>query len=212
MDVLYFAYQFIHCCALGLFPPFLTIVKSAALNICIYVFEYLFSILLGIYLWVEFLGHMIILYLTFGGCFGFFLQGKRHNQRNGTWEFMWARQPVQFVSTPLSQPLTLSLPSSYSRERWVLWVTYTPGLSPVGLCLAAPEKTVRWCTVSSHEANKCYSFRDNMNNVLSVDGPHVTCVKRTSYLECIKAIVVSHCCLRRVEENPYFLLLFLYLL
>uniref|UniRef100_A0A8C9BTY3 Transferrin-like domain-containing protein n=1 Tax=Phocoena sinus TaxID=42100 RepID=A0A8C9BTY3_PHOSS len=59
------------------------------------------------------------------------------------------------------------------------------------LCLAAPEKTVRWCTVSSHEANKCYSFRDNMNNVLSVDGPHVTCVKRTSYLECIKAIVAN---------------------
>ncbi|KAB0390147.1 hypothetical protein E2I00_016114, partial [Balaenoptera physalus] len=30
-----------------------------------------------------------------------------------------------------------------------------------------------------------------MNNVLSVDGPHVTCVKRTSYLECIKAIVAN---------------------
>ncbi|MBV96922.1 Inhibitor of carbonic anhydrase, partial [Eschrichtius robustus] len=59
------------------------------------------------------------------------------------------------------------------------------------LCLAVPEKTVRWCTVSNHEANKCYSFHDNMNNVLSVDGPHVTCVKRTSYLECIKAIVAN---------------------
>ncbi|TEA36407.1 hypothetical protein DBR06_SOUSAS16310024, partial [Sousa chinensis] len=72
-----------------------------------------------------------------------------------------------------------------------MWVTYTPGLSPVGLCLAVPEKTVRWCTISSHEANKCYSFRDNMNNVLSVEGPHVTCVERTSYLECIKAIVAN---------------------
>ncbi|KAM9088169.1 inhibitor of carbonic anhydrase [Megaptera novaeangliae] len=61
----------------------------------------------------------------------------------------------------------------------------------LGLCLTVPEKTVRWCTVSNHEANKCYSFHDNMNNVLSVDGPHVTCVKRTSYLECIKAIVVN---------------------
>ncbi|KAJ8790755.1 hypothetical protein J1605_021183 [Eschrichtius robustus] len=61
----------------------------------------------------------------------------------------------------------------------------------LGLCLAVPEKTVRWCTVSNHEANKCYSFHDNMNNVLSVDGPHVTCVKRTSYLECIKAIVAN---------------------
>ncbi|XP_060005167.1 inhibitor of carbonic anhydrase isoform X3 [Lagenorhynchus albirostris] len=61
----------------------------------------------------------------------------------------------------------------------------------LGLCLAVPEKTVRWCTTSSHEANKCYSFRDNMNNVLSVEGPHVTCVERTSYLECIKAIVAN---------------------
>ncbi|XP_060153613.1 inhibitor of carbonic anhydrase isoform X3 [Globicephala melas] len=61
----------------------------------------------------------------------------------------------------------------------------------LGLCLAVPEKTVRWCTISSHEANKCYSFRDNMNNVLSVEGPHVTCVERTSYLECIKAIVAN---------------------
>ncbi|XP_033711088.1 inhibitor of carbonic anhydrase-like [Tursiops truncatus] len=61
----------------------------------------------------------------------------------------------------------------------------------LGLCLDVPEKTVRWCTISSHEANKCYSFRDNMNNVLSVEGPHVTCVERTSYLECIKAIVAN---------------------
>lgn len=149
-----------------------------------------------------------------GDALAFFSKGKGTTREMGPenlCEFMWARQPVQFVSTPLSQPLTLSLPSSYSRERWVLWVTYTPGLSPVGLCLAVPEKTVRWCTISSHEANKCYSFRDNINNVLSVEGPHVTCVERTSYLECIKAIVVSHWCLRRVEENPYFLL-FLYLL
>nr|XP_005907897.1 PREDICTED: inhibitor of carbonic anhydrase [Bos mutus] len=58
----------------------------------------------------------------------------------------------------------------------------------LGLCLAVPERTVRWCTVSNLEASKCYSFHDNMKKVLSVEGPHVTCVKRTSYLDCIGAI------------------------
>uniref|UniRef100_A0A8C3W744 Transferrin-like domain-containing protein n=1 Tax=Catagonus wagneri TaxID=51154 RepID=A0A8C3W744_9CETA len=56
------------------------------------------------------------------------------------------------------------------------------------LCLALPKETVRWCTVSSQEASKCASFRDNMKKVLPVDGPRVNCVMRTSYLECIKAI------------------------
>uniref|UniRef100_A0A8C9DW49 Transferrin n=1 Tax=Prolemur simus TaxID=1328070 RepID=A0A8C9DW49_PROSS len=32
----------------------------------------------------------------------------------------------------------------------------------LGLCLAVPEKTVRWCAVSDHEASKCYSFRDRL--------------------------------------------------
>ncbi|XP_006179779.2 serotransferrin [Camelus ferus] len=57
----------------------------------------------------------------------------------------------------------------------------------LGLCLAVPDKTVRWCTVSSHEASKCSSFRENMNTVLEA-GPVVSCVKKTSYLDCIKAI------------------------
>ncbi|XP_057593902.1 serotransferrin-like [Hippopotamus amphibius kiboko] len=58
----------------------------------------------------------------------------------------------------------------------------------LGLCLAVPEKTVRWCVISSHEANKCASFRDNINKVLQTSGPFVSCVRKTSYLECIKAI------------------------
>ncbi|XP_030897117.1 inhibitor of carbonic anhydrase-like isoform X1 [Leptonychotes weddellii] len=61
----------------------------------------------------------------------------------------------------------------------------------LGLCLAVPGKTVRWCTISDHEASKCSSFSDNMKRVLPVDGPHVTCVKRTSHLECIKAIMAN---------------------
>ena len=31
--------KFIPCYTFGLFPPFLTIAKSAAMNICVYVFE-----------------------------------------------------------------------------------------------------------------------------------------------------------------------------
>ncbi|XP_059776287.1 serotransferrin-like [Balaenoptera ricei] len=58
----------------------------------------------------------------------------------------------------------------------------------LGLCLATPEKTVRWCTVSSHEASKCSSFRENMNKVFDT-GPFVSCVKKTSYIDCIKAIM-----------------------
>uniref|UniRef100_A0A8D2D8R0 Transferrin-like domain-containing protein n=1 Tax=Sciurus vulgaris TaxID=55149 RepID=A0A8D2D8R0_SCIVU len=59
------------------------------------------------------------------------------------------------------------------------------------LCRAVPEQTVRWCTVSDHENSKCSSFRDNVKKVLPADGPLVTCVKRTSYLECIRAIVAQ---------------------
>ncbi|XP_047419393.1 serotransferrin-like [Sciurus carolinensis] len=61
----------------------------------------------------------------------------------------------------------------------------------LGLCLAVPEKTVRWCAVSDHEANKCVSFRDNMKKVLPADGLRVACVKKTSYLDCIKAIAAN---------------------
>ncbi|XP_045394911.1 inhibitor of carbonic anhydrase-like isoform X4 [Lemur catta] len=61
----------------------------------------------------------------------------------------------------------------------------------LGLCLAVPEKTVRWCAVSYHEATKCSSFQDNMKKVFPEDGPLVTCVKRTSYLQCIRAIAAN---------------------
>lgn len=61
----------------------------------------------------------------------------------------------------------------------------------LGLCLAVPEKTVRWCAVSDHEASKCASFRDNMKKVLPEDGPRVICVKKNSHLDCIKSIAAS---------------------
>uniref|UniRef100_A0A8C6RUN0 Inhibitor of carbonic anhydrase n=1 Tax=Nannospalax galili TaxID=1026970 RepID=A0A8C6RUN0_NANGA len=61
-------------------------------------------------------------------------------------------------------------------------------LSPLGLCLAVPEKTIRWCVVSDQEAIKCSSFQDNMKKVFPADGPTVVCVKKASYRECIRDI------------------------
>ncbi|XP_057623655.1 inhibitor of carbonic anhydrase [Chionomys nivalis] len=58
----------------------------------------------------------------------------------------------------------------------------------LGLCLAVPERTVRWCVVSDREATKCSSFSDNMKKALPADGPSVSCVMKTSYPECIKDI------------------------
>ncbi|KAL1782087.1 inhibitor of carbonic anhydrase [Sigmodon hispidus] len=57
-----------------------------------------------------------------------------------------------------------------------------------GLCLAAPERTVRWCVVSDDEDTKCSSFSANMKTVLPEDGPSVSCVMKASYTECIKDI------------------------
>uniref|UniRef100_A0A8I3QAD7 Transferrin-like domain-containing protein n=1 Tax=Canis lupus familiaris TaxID=9615 RepID=A0A8I3QAD7_CANLF len=74
----------------------------------------------------------------------------------------------------------------------------------LGLCLAVPGKTVRWCTISNHEARKCSSFSDNMKRVLPEDGPHVTCVKRTSHLECIKAITANEADAVTVEAGLVF--------
>ncbi|KAM4821346.1 inhibitor of carbonic anhydrase-like isoform 2-T2 [Thomomys bottae] len=61
-----------------------------------------------------------------------------------------------------------------------------------GLCLAVPEKTVRWCAVSDHEAAKCSSFQEAMRKVLPADGPLVTCVKESSHLDCIRAIAANN--------------------
>ncbi|XP_048190949.1 inhibitor of carbonic anhydrase-like [Perognathus longimembris pacificus] len=69
--------------------------------------------------------------------------------------------------------------------RLAIWALL--GVGALGLCLAVPEKTVRWCTVSDHEATKCSSFQEAMGKVLPADGPLVTCVKRSSHLDCIHA-------------------------
>nr|XP_004664256.1 serotransferrin [Jaculus jaculus] len=61
----------------------------------------------------------------------------------------------------------------------------------LGLCLAVPDKTVKWCATSDHEASKCASLRDNMKKVLPADGVQVGCVKKASYPDCIKAIVAG---------------------
>ncbi|MDL1267380.1 hypothetical protein PSU51_21050, partial [Yersinia pestis] len=83
----------------------------------------------------------------------------------------------------------LSAPCRTGRMR--LTVGALLACAVLGLCLAVPEKTVRWCAVSDHEANKCVSFRDNMKKVLPADGLRMACVKKTSYLDCIKAIAAN---------------------
>lgn len=48
---------------------------------------------------------------------------------------------------------------------------------------------------------------ENMKTVLE-NGPFVSCVKRTSYLECIKAIWVSYCFLKGSGRKSILPLLF----
>lgn len=45
-------------------PIVLAVMNSVAVNNHVQVFEYLFPVLLGIFLEVELLGHMVILYFT----------------------------------------------------------------------------------------------------------------------------------------------------
>ncbi|NWI97587.1 TRFE protein, partial [Pitta sordida] len=53
------------------------------------------------------------------------------------------------------------------------------------LCFAAPPKTsIKWCTVSSQEENKCNSLRDHMQE----DNFALSCLRKATYLDCIKAI------------------------
>ncbi|NWH73539.1 TRFE protein, partial [Piaya cayana] len=58
-------------------------------------------------------------------------------------------------------------------------------LLSTALCSAAPQKAnVRWCTISSPEENKCNSLRDHMQQ----ESVSLSCLQKTSYLDCIKAI------------------------
>ncbi|OWK02781.1 LTF [Cervus elaphus hippelaphus] len=57
-----------------------------------------------------------------------------------------------------------------------------------GLCLAAPRKNVRWCAISQPEWSKCYRWQWRMKKLGT---PFVTCVRRTSALECIRAIAAK---------------------
>lgn len=85
------------------------------------------------------------------------------------------------VCAPRSSPHTHT-----GRMRFAVGVLLA--CAALGLCLAVPEKTVKWCAVSEHENAKCISFRDHMKTVLPADGPRLACVKKTSYPDCIKAI------------------------
>ncbi|XP_045634665.1 lactotransferrin [Ursus americanus] len=58
-------------------------------------------------------------------------------------------------------------------------------LGALGLCVAAPRRSVRWCTISKAESAKCSKFQRNMRKV---GGPKVSCTRKTSHQECIQAI------------------------
>ncbi|NXG63193.1 TRFE protein, partial [Hemiprocne comata] len=58
-------------------------------------------------------------------------------------------------------------------------------LLSTALCFAAPPKaSIRWCTISSAEENKCHSLRDLMQQ----ESVALNCVQKATYLDCIKAI------------------------
>lgn len=58
----------------------------------------------------------------------------------------------------------------------------------LGLCLAAPRRGVRWCTISRPEARKCSQLQRNLRKVR---GPSISCIRKTSQTECIKAIAAN---------------------
>nr|XP_012326219.1 lactotransferrin [Aotus nancymaae] len=61
-------------------------------------------------------------------------------------------------------------------------------LGALGLCLAAPRRSVRWCTVSKPEATKCIQWQRNLRKV---GGPPVSCIKRASPTQCMEAIATN---------------------
>lgn len=66
--------------------------------------------------------------------------------------------------------------------KFALQVTLSVGL--LALCLAA--NPLRWCTISDAEQNKCSQLRECLKNELTL-----TCVKKPTYMDCIKAIANS---------------------
>ncbi|ELV10049.1 Lactotransferrin [Tupaia chinensis] len=61
-------------------------------------------------------------------------------------------------------------------------------LGALGLCLAAPKRSVRWCTISQDEANKCTRWQRSLRKAR---GPSLSCIRKTSYPLCIQAIAAS---------------------
>ncbi|XP_005383500.2 PREDICTED: lactotransferrin [Chinchilla lanigera] len=72
--------------------------------------------------------------------------------------------------------------------RFLLAALLSLSLGDLGLCLAAPKGSVRWCAISTDEAAKCSRLQRNMKKV---GGPPVSCTKRGSYQDCLQAIAAN---------------------
>ncbi|XP_001364584.2 lactotransferrin [Monodelphis domestica] len=55
----------------------------------------------------------------------------------------------------------------------------------LGLCLATTEQQVRWCVISENELKKCNELKEALK---TVNVPNLACIKKTSHMDCIKAI------------------------
>ncbi|XP_004835081.1 lactotransferrin [Heterocephalus glaber] len=72
--------------------------------------------------------------------------------------------------------------------RLLLAALLSLSLGDLGLGRATPKENVRWCTISQDEVTKCFRLQRNMKKVR---GPPVSCIKRASYRDCLRAITDS---------------------
>uniref|UniRef100_A0A4X2JSZ8 Transferrin-like domain-containing protein n=1 Tax=Vombatus ursinus TaxID=29139 RepID=A0A4X2JSZ8_VOMUR len=63
--------------------------------------------------------------------------------------------------------------------------SFPSDFSPLGLCLASTEQQVRWCVISENELKKCNEFKEALK---SINHPGLACIKKTSHIDCVKAI------------------------
>ncbi|XP_010166246.1 ovotransferrin-like [Antrostomus carolinensis] len=90
----------------------------------------------------------------------------------------WRGQSVTKAAAPPPWHLT-----PCSSMKLILSTVLSFGI--VALCFAAPPKaSIRWCTISAAEENKCNTLRDLMQQ----ESVALICLQKATYLDCIQAI------------------------